>query len=255
MGYTCYNYQAVHPPLLYPSFSPATIHSIRLRCHGPLRSILDRSFLRDGVVLCPSPKALVRRYSRHLREQQRLLLGLRNVRSHPRRHRNPTADASPVEFANACGQKDRLSCHLCRRLHVCLPKAGQSYPLLLPADQSDCSIIAITAVRIKFMNSLELSDPTYNLAQIGIFSAIVPLLGIANANLPVMPPAFKKMFKSTMLDTKHPSKDTGNSSSLHSSNWNRRGDAHGRGKGGEFERLDEPEIPLTYVSQSSRTSD
>jgi hypothetical protein len=100
------------------------------------------------------------------------------------------------------------------------------------------------------MNELDLSDATYNLAQIGIFSAIVPLLGIINANLPVMPPAFKKLFKSTMLDTKNPSKDI-SGSSLQLNDWNRRGGPNDRVRGGDFERLDEPETPLVHIRRTS----
>lgn len=95
------------------------------------------------------------------------------------------------------------------------------------------------------MNALDLSDATYNLAQIGIFSAIVPLLGIINANLPVITPAMKKLFNSTIMDTKHPSGDT-SGDSLQLRDWDRRGGPHSRVRGGEFKRLDEPERPLVH---------
>ncbi|RYP81007.1 hypothetical protein DL769_002187 [Monosporascus sp. CRB-8-3] len=87
-------------------------------------------------------------------------------------------------------------------------------------------IIAITAVRIKFMLELDYTDPTYTVSNMAVFSAMVPLLGIVNANLPVAPPAIKRMFKSfALVTTIKGSNDTGSS-------------RHG------FGRLTEPEIPL-----------
>ncbi|KAI1177724.1 hypothetical protein F4777DRAFT_576802 [Nemania sp. FL0916] len=56
------------------------------------------------------------------------------------------------------------------------------------------AIIIITAVRFKFFFAVDLADVTYTIVPQGVLSALVPLLGIVNANLPVMQPALKKIF-------------------------------------------------------------
>lgn len=49
------------------------------------------------------------------------------------------------------------------------------------------------------MLSLDENDLTYSLSTIGVLASIVPLLGIINANLPIMPPAFRKIFNTSAL--------------------------------------------------------
>ncbi|KAI1373507.1 hypothetical protein F4677DRAFT_455936 [Hypoxylon crocopeplum] len=74
-------------------------------------------------------------------------------------------------------------------------------------------IIAITSIRIKFFSDLDPSDITYTFSKIALLSSLVPLLGIINANLPIMAPAFKKMFDSSLLSsTLKRSDNTGSSS-------------------------------------------
>ncbi|KAI1827431.1 hypothetical protein F4861DRAFT_535994 [Xylaria intraflava] len=57
-------------------------------------------------------------------------------------------------------------------------------------------IVTITSVRIKFFLSLDMSNITGTIWQAGVLSAIVPLLGLVNASLPVMQPALRKIFGS-----------------------------------------------------------
>jgi len=95
------------------------------------------------------------------------------------------------------------------------------------------AIIAITSVRIKIMLELDEADPTYSASRMGLFSAIVPLLGIVNACLPILPPAFKKIFNSyTMSSTVKQSVNT------------RGSDGH------QFKRLGEPEFSLVDIKGS-----
>lgn len=94
------------------------------------------------------------------------------------------------------------------------------------------SIIAITGYRIKPMLELDDEDLTYALGTIAVLASIVPLLGIINANLPVLPPAFKKVFKSSALG----------------STTNKKSTASGDGSKHQFSKLQEPEIPLVQVN-------
>ncbi|KAI0394645.1 hypothetical protein F5Y17DRAFT_426905 [Xylariaceae sp. FL0594] len=66
------------------------------------------------------------------------------------------------------------------------------------------SIVVITAVRFKYFFEVDARDLTYTLWRQGVLSGVVPLLGIVNANLPVMQPALKKTFGPLrMLSTIH----------------------------------------------------
>ncbi|KAF1948944.1 hypothetical protein CC80DRAFT_599299 [Byssothecium circinans] len=103
-------------------------------------------------------------------------------------------------------------------------------------------IIAITAVRFKFFVELDFNDLTYGFWRMALFSALVPLLGIISANIPIIPPAFQRIFRTNVLATQVQS-NTGGSSSA----------GFSKKKGGdtfnetEFERLSDPEIPLVEV--------
>ncbi|KAI1124380.1 hypothetical protein F5Y10DRAFT_30950 [Nemania abortiva] len=94
-------------------------------------------------------------------------------------------------------------------------------------------IIIITSVRLKYFLALDPLDITFSIWQAGVLSAIVPLLGIVNANLPVMQPALKKCFGSLkMLSTINKSVNTSSSGTRH------------------FERIPESEIPLNKINAS-----
>ncbi|KAK8055137.1 hypothetical protein PG993_000364 [Apiospora rasikravindrae] len=91
-------------------------------------------------------------------------------------------------------------------------------------------IIALTSVRIRFFSELDpfnITEPS----RVALFSSLVPLLGIINANLPAMAPAFNKMFRSSIFSTAA-SKSEGSS-----------GDRSNR-----FQKLSEPEMPLVDIS-------
>ncbi|KAI1500377.1 hypothetical protein F5X99DRAFT_410078 [Biscogniauxia marginata] len=91
-------------------------------------------------------------------------------------------------------------------------------------------IIAITSVRIGFFSNLDLSDITYTFSEIALLSSLVPLLGIINASLPTMAPAFRNTFNSSLLSsTVKKSDNTGSSSN-------------------RFQRLHEPEVPLVNMN-------
>ncbi|KAI4596893.1 hypothetical protein KJ359_004803 [Pestalotiopsis sp. 9143b] len=60
-------------------------------------------------------------------------------------------------------------------------------------------IIAITSVRIKYFFDLDPADITYTFSKISLLSSMVPILGIINANLPILGPAFKRIFNSSLL--------------------------------------------------------
>jgi hypothetical protein len=92
-------------------------------------------------------------------------------------------------------------------------------------------IIGITAYRIKPMLALDPTDLTYSLSTIGVFASLVPLLGIINANLPLLAPAYKKIFKSSALgSTIHGSMPTNKTDGTH-----------------QFSELADGEIPLVGV--------
>ena len=118
------------------------------------------------------------------------------------------------------------------------------FPQRGPHQLMPDSILAITAVRIKFMLELDQTDLTYSASQMALLSACVPLLGIINANLPILPPAFKKVFNSTALST------TFKKTSHHSSSSQSNQFSSTRSR--QFERLAEPEMPLVHMSNNSK---
>ncbi|KAK9413949.1 putative FAD-binding PCMH-type domain-containing protein [Seiridium unicorne] len=100
-------------------------------------------------------------------------------------------------------------------------------------------IILITSVRFKFFSELDPDDFTFTFSNIALLSSLVPLLGITNANLPVMVPAFRKIFNSSVLSSvlrksEHPSS---------ANDYN------------QFERLGEPEVPFVNISASRMAPD
>ncbi|KAI2602125.1 hypothetical protein GGR54DRAFT_654536 [Hypoxylon sp. NC1633] len=91
-------------------------------------------------------------------------------------------------------------------------------------------IIAITSTRLRFFPVIE-DDITYSYSQFALLSSLVPLLGILNANLPITPPAIKKIFNATVA-----------------SNTLRKLD-NTRSTTNRFERLSEPGLPLVHLAQ------
>ncbi|KAI1496580.1 hypothetical protein F5X99DRAFT_424436 [Biscogniauxia marginata] len=91
--------------------------------------------------------------------------------------------------------------------------------------------IVITAVRIKYMLELDKSVPTYNFARMGLFSAIVPLLGITKAYLPIAAPAFKKITRTSLTLASSLKRLSRTKSSSR-----------------EFQRLTEPGLPLVNLN-------
>jgi len=101
------------------------------------------------------------------------------------------------------------------------------------------------------MNELDNNDATYSYAKMAVFSSIVPLLGIINANLPIMRPAFRAIFGTHALETMGP-KSYGTSEA--SQSWIRKRTTITRTDGSQFERLEEPQIPLVEVTCSGAKS-
>ncbi|KAI1112505.1 hypothetical protein F5Y14DRAFT_421931 [Nemania sp. NC0429] len=58
------------------------------------------------------------------------------------------------------------------------------------------TIVIITAVRFKYFFQFDQSDFTFTILEEAILSAVLPLLGIVNANILVMQPALRKIFGS-----------------------------------------------------------
>ncbi|PVH93236.1 hypothetical protein DM02DRAFT_541962, partial [Periconia macrospinosa] len=105
------------------------------------------------------------------------------------------------------------------------------------------SIIAIMGIRFKFYNELDLTDPTYGLTSMALFAALVPLLGIINANIPTIPPALHYIFKSNIFGT---TQQTSGTATTTPPTWSTK-----KGKTSrfdtDFERLSDPDIPLVNV--------
>lgn len=80
------------------------------------------------------------------------------------------------------------------------------------------------------MLEIDPNDRTHSISQIALLSAIVPLLGIINASMPIIPPALRKMFKTPFL-----------LSTLKKMGSTKSSDRH-------FQRLPEGEYPLVNVS-------
>lgn len=82
------------------------------------------------------------------------------------------------------------------------------------------------------MLELDENNITESASTIAVLASTVPLLGIINANLPILPPAFKKIFNSSALTT---------NKSLSSS-----ADRH------QFSVLQEPEMPLVSIQRKQQ---
>lgn len=110
-------------------------------------------------------------------------------------------------------------------------------------------IIGVTSARIKFMLELDASDSTYSISTITLLSALVPLLGFINANLPVLPPVLKKIFRSSL------GWSSGGGPSSGSGGYNKKSAGNntiGSARSHQFERLGEesaPEIPLVSFNK------
>ncbi|KAI0458582.1 hypothetical protein F5B21DRAFT_500475 [Xylaria acuta] len=96
------------------------------------------------------------------------------------------------------------------------------------------TIVIITAVRFKYFFQFDPSDFTATVLEEAILSAVLPLLGIVNANILVMQPAMRKILSSLTTFTK----GTESSST----------DAGSRPR--YFERLPEPPISLSELDNS-----
>jgi hypothetical protein len=84
------------------------------------------------------------------------------------------------------------------------------------------------------------NDVTFSFWRLGLFSAMVPLLGLVSANVPLCPPAFQKIFRTDALATQARSTLGSNQSPFYKK----------KGSGFEesqFDRLDDPDIPLVDV--------
>ncbi|KAI1872173.1 uncharacterized protein JN550_003892 [Neoarthrinium moseri] len=91
-------------------------------------------------------------------------------------------------------------------------------------------IIFITSIRLKFFLELDPFDFTYTFSKIALLSTLVPLLGITNANLPIMGPAFQRIFRSSLLTSQtRKSSNTGSS-------------------GSRFQKMPESELPLVGIN-------
>ena len=83
------------------------------------------------------------------------------------------------------------------------------------------------------MNELDNNDATYSYAKMAVFSSIVPLLGIINACLPIIRPALRTRKRSPTTTRRTRSIRT---------------------DGSQFERLEEPQIPLVEFSTKSNNA-
>lgn len=96
-------------------------------------------------------------------------------------------------------------------------------------------IIAITSVRIKYFFDLDPADITYTFSKISLLSSMVPILGIINANLPILGPAFKRIFNSSLL-----------TSTVKKSNMT-------TSSASQFRRIADGEYPLVNIDGKSRS--
>ncbi|KAI3334197.1 hypothetical protein F4824DRAFT_502276 [Ustulina deusta] len=111
------------------------------------------------------------------------------------------------------------------RLHLPI---SQKIPIIL-AFGLGFAIAAITSIRIKYFLNLDASDPTYTIWPDAVLSAIVPLLGILNANLLIARPALKRIWGSSKAST-NVTRTVDTDNSLH-----------------HFKRLPEASIPLSTL--------
>ncbi|KAI1355389.1 hypothetical protein F5Y01DRAFT_327089 [Xylaria sp. FL0043] len=94
---------------------------------------------------------------------------------------------------------------LLSRLHLPI---GQKIPVML-AFGLGFAITTITSVRIKYFLHLDTSDPLYSIWPDAVLSAIVPLLGILNANLLVSRPALKAILHTSTTPKNRPDIERG----------------------------------------------
>ncbi|KAI1123053.1 hypothetical protein F5Y10DRAFT_252679 [Nemania abortiva] len=100
------------------------------------------------------------------------------------------------------------------------------------------TIVIITAVRFKYFFQFDPADFTATVIEEAILSAVLPLLGIVNANILVMQPAMRKIFGSLKMFTQR--SGSGSSTTDTSS------------KPRYFERLPEPPISLSELNNSQK---
>ncbi|CAI6333725.1 unnamed protein product [Periconia digitata] len=110
-------------------------------------------------------------------------------------------------------------------------------------------IVAITGVRFKFYEEIDFTDMTYSLVNQAIFTAMVPLLGIISANIPTIPPALQRMFKSQVFATQK-----GISTDNSSRPWSTKKTGGSRGGSRfdtDFERLSDHDVPLVNIQAAN----
>lgn len=104
------------------------------------------------------------------------------------------------------------------------------------------------------MLELDGSDPTYSISSITLLSALVPLLGFINANLPILPPVLKRVFKSFSGWTSAAPSSGSGGYGKRSAGTNTIGSARSH----QFERLGgeehAPEMPLVSLNRQGRAS-
>ncbi|KAI0154910.1 hypothetical protein GGR57DRAFT_99933 [Xylariaceae sp. FL1272] len=109
------------------------------------------------------------------------------------------------------------------------------------------AIVVITAYRFKFFFNVT-DDLTFTVWRQGVLSAVVPLLGIINANLPVMQPALKKVFGPLkMLTSVKRSAASGSPSAS--------GDRYVDGTGRRFKRLPDETIYLSRIEADANNNE
>ncbi|TGJ81355.1 hypothetical protein E0Z10_g7407 [Xylaria hypoxylon] len=118
------------------------------------------------------------------------------------------------------------------RLHLPIAK---KVPLIL-AFGLGFAISIITSVRLKYFLNLDVSDLTYTIWPDAVLSALVPLLGILNANLLVARTVFRKIFGKMFGGSLMSSKATNLGETDNSSR--------------AFERLREGSIPLSNLDSA-----
>ncbi|MCJ1444783.1 MAG: hypothetical protein MMC23_005285 [Stictis urceolatum] len=115
------------------------------------------------------------------------------------------------------------------------------------------AICCITAVRLKFINEIDVTDITFSQVKFNIFAALEPLLGIINACLPVLPPVFAKFWSSSAFMSAR-RRTAGNSAPENQFKKGYGAKSSGlvstTSTGRPFERL-EDEYPLTSVQHNA----
>lgn len=72
--------------------------------------------------------------------------------------------------------------------------------MLVITDHLPLSICVLSLLRVIYLHNWDLNDVTYSSTTISIFSILEPTLGVINASLPVMKPAFNMILNSRPLD-------------------------------------------------------